>query len=291
MVSKEMYNLTRLLKKEVNTNKIIDEYRFFFQRIVREMALSDDAKFKNYLLFLKRSLTVFNERPEIELQIFGTIVNEYIHILQIYLKENISSLTLERMAKNHYSFPILESARNNSFNYNELKDILVKDTDNKEEVLNFQRSFNSVLSLRLIQKTDENTYTISQKGENIYTSYETSKKLTNKYERTRRKQLNLKVVKIDVELLNQLGDKKDTFKVLKTMKESDKRETLVSETLVEKTGVNEIEPIIRDLMNLTLIRQRFDNAYVMTERGRNIFRMYKKSKRYTNKYENLKRKN
>lgn len=289
--------LVYLENGHVTESDFILSLRELFRNVVVDIATKNEKHLTDYISVFHDILNGLSKSEDTELvPTLRVQVKEYLFMIHTYFQNNIGLDLLERISECSYSTLILDAIRLKEMDYEELEEKVLGENPTEEETLEFNYSLELLENEDLIFDTDEETFVLTERAENLFHTYATNKKMTNKYERVKRQQSKGASQKVDVELLDRLEKVNHSFAVLETFYTFTNvdlsLEDVTEETILDK---DELEVTLHKLEKLNLIsvvnEEDEEPTYMLLSAGKNVFKVYKKSKQYTNKYEKLKRKN
>lgn len=269
---------------------VIQKFQAVFSDVATSLAVQNGEKVVHYSQFLNMAASVLNrqERNQ-DMDNLLLRINEYLFILHVFMTKNVNIQMVEQLEEVPYSMLVLEGLKHTRMDYQRVKEgILGTEPTEEEEVL---RSTLNRLQEQSFINEDENGFTLADRGKELFTAYSKGKKMTNKYERVRRQQISSRNVTINIELLEKIEKIKGAFHVLEAFYNSGERE-LSPEYLLEELEEEDAVVLhaLEVLKKLYLVDMNEDETtYIILSAGENVFKTYRKNKRFTNKFERLKR--
>lgn len=242
-----------------------------------------------------RKLTISDQEKDDLLELKGRI-DQLTTMINLFLNQDVNTSTMESLDDILYSYSILDiikKGRDSQVSKDTLHNKLAE-TDGVELTAEELDSLLYALNRLNMVEVNDNTVALTQAGENLFSIYTANKKFTNKYERIKRKTQRQRRIKVDHELLERIEGIKNGFNTLSVMYNFVDEELEVEEIAdTIDLSVETVKEILNKLALLKLVEEREAddmNTFTITKYGVKIFTLYKESKRYTNKYEKIKRK-
>lgn len=283
--------LVGLVQQPNQKKKMLKKFDTVFEDIASSLATQNIAKITTYVQFLNVvSESLHSKRKDKHLESLSTRVKEYLFILHIFINKNVNIQLLEQLEEEPFSMLVLESLKRSQQNYEQIKETVFGTEPTEEESL-LRQTIDKLQEFSFIEIGEEG-YKLAERGRELFSAYSKGKKMTNKYERVRRQQMSSRSVTVNIELLNKIERVQGAFRVLETYYNTNERElpfgTLIEELGEEEGVVLNALVILKKLHLIDTIEE--DNTFVLLTSGENVFKTYQRSKRFTNKYEKLKRK-
>lgn len=273
-----------------NEEEALSGFQEVFADIATSLAVQNAEKVIHYSQFLNMTTSLLNAKERSnQMETLLVRMNEYLFILHIFMSKNVNIQMVEQLEEVPYSMLVLEGLKYARMDYQRVKEVILgSEPSDEEEVL--RNTINRLREHLFIQETEEG-FVLADRGKELFSAYSKGKKMTNKYERVRRQQISSRTVTINIELLERIEKIKGAFHVLEAFHNSGEKELTLqylTEELEEETIV--ISHALEVLKKLYLVdMNESETTYIILTAGENVFKTYRKSKKFTNKFERLRR--
>lgn len=271
-------------------SSVLQKFQAVFSDVATSLAVQNTDKIVHYSQFLNMAASALhNQERNQEMEHLLLRINEYLFILHVFMTKNINIQMVEELEEVPYSMLVLESLKHAKMDYQRVKEgILGSEPSEEEETL---RSTLNRLRDQLLIEEDSEGFVLADRGKELFSAYSKGKKMTNKYERVRRQQISSRNVTVNIELLEKIEKIKGAFHVLEAFYNSGEQELtteyLLDELEEESSVVTHALEVLKKLYLVDMNEN--ETTYIILSAGENVFKTYRKNKRFTNKFERLKR--
>ena len=290
------------LLKRKNNGEIKGLVRELSESVVRSIVQ------RNYEGLAIRVSTVERLKQEVESRI-GSVsaekedllelkgrLNQLTSMVDTFFKQDITTSKMESLNDIRHSYSILDIVRRGRDSRVEKETLQDKLAEQEGIELTEEELDGYLFALDRLSmvEVNEGSVSLTETGENLFSIYTANKKFTNKYERIKRKTQRQRRIKVDAELLEKVENIENGFNILNIMYNYSDEELEVEEIAGMINLEDEEVKAVLDRMTLLKLVEEMEadetNTFTITKYGVKIFTLYKESKRYTNKYEKIKRK-
>lgn len=223
-------------------------------------------------------------------------LNQLTSMVDTFFKQDITTSKMESLNDIRHSYSILDIVRRGRDSRVEKETLQDKLAEQEGIELTEEELDGYLFALDRLSmvEVNEGSVSLTETGENLFSIYTANKKFTNKYERIKRKTQRQRWIKVDAELLEKVENIENGFNILNIMYNYSDEELEVEEIADMINLEDEEVKAVLDRMTLLKLVEEMEadetNTFTITKYGVKIFTLYKESKRYTNKYEKIKRK-
>lgn len=223
-------------------------------------------------------------------------LNQLTSMVDTFFKQDITTSKMESLNDIRHSYSILDIVRRGRDSRVEKETLQDKLAEQEGIELTEEELDGYLFALDRLSmvEVNEGSVSLTETGENLFSIYTANKKFTNKYERIKRKTQRQRRIKVDAELLEKVENIENGFNILNIMYNYSDEELEVEEIADMINLEDEEVKAVLDRMTLLKLVEEMEadetNTFTITKYGVKIFTLYKESKRYTNKYEKIKRK-
>ena len=223
-------------------------------------------------------------------------LNQLTSMVDTFFKQDITTSKMESLNDIRHSYSILDIVRRGRDSRVEKETLQDKLAEQEGSELTEEELDGYLFALDRLSmvEVNEGSVSLTETGENLFSIYTANKKFTNKYERIKRKTQRQRRIKVDAELLEKVENIENGFNILNIMYNYSDEELEVEEIADMINLEDEEVKAVLDRMTLLKLVEEMEadetNTFTITKYGVKIFTLYKESKRYTNKYEKIKRK-
>ena len=223
-------------------------------------------------------------------------LNQLTSMVDTFFKQDITTSKMESLNDIRHSYSILDIVRRGRDSRVEKETLQDKLAEQEGIELTEEELDGYLFALDRLSmvEVNEGSVSLTETGENLFSIYTANKKFTNKYERIKRKTQRQRRIKVDAELLEKVENIENGFNILNIMYNYSDEELEVEEIAGMINLEDEEVKAVLDRMTLLKLVEEMEadetNTFTITKYGIKIFTLYKESKRYTNKYEKIKRK-
>lgn len=223
-------------------------------------------------------------------------LNQLTSMVDTFFKQDITTSKMESLNDIRHSYSILDIVRRGRDSRVEKETLQDKLAEQEGIELTEEELDGYLFALDRLSmvEVNEGSVSLTETGENLFSIYTANKKFTNKYERIKRKTQRQRRIKVDAELLEKVENIENGFNILNIMYNYSDEELEVEEIAGMINLEDEEAKAVLDRMTLLKLVEEMEadetNTFTITKYGIKIFTLYKESKRYTNKYEKIKRK-
>ena len=223
-------------------------------------------------------------------------LNQLTSMVDTFFKQDITTSKMESLNDIRHSYSILDIVRRGRDSRVEKETLQDKLAEQEGIELTEEELDGYLFALDRLSmvEVNEGSVSLTETGENLFSIYTANKKFTNKYERIKRKTQRQRRIKVDAELLEKVENIENGFNILNIMYNYSDEELEVEEIADMINLEDEEVKAVLDRMTLLKLVEEMEadetNTFTITKYGIKIFTLYKESKRYTNKYEKIKRK-
>lgn len=223
-------------------------------------------------------------------------LNQLTSMVDTFFKQDITTSKMESLNDIRHSYSILDIVRRGRDSRVEKETLQDKLAEQEGIELTEEELDGYLFALDRLSmvEVNEGSVSLTETGENLFSIYTANKKFTNKYERIKRKTQRQRRIKVDAELLEKVENIENGFNILNIMYNYSDEELEVEEIAGMINLEDEEVKAVLDRMTLLKLVEEMEadetNTFTITKYGVKIFTLYKESKRYTNKYEKIKRK-